>query len=129
MTPKLRRQVHAAITSAAAGNQTTAQIDSFIVCLTSLEEELLAALEKLENAKRELIEVRADVLAGEPVVRGTRLSARFVAKLVHEGVGVDELREEYDLTDEQVQAAVLFDRVTPKRGRPRARSGHHVSGK
>jgi uncharacterized protein (DUF433 family) len=124
MTPKLRRQVRDAIASSAARNETTARIEPFIICLASLEEDLLASLKTLENAKHDFIEVRADVIAGEPVIRGTRLSARFVAQLVREGVGTEELKEEYDLTAEQVQAAVLFDRVTPKRGRPRDRAGY-----
>lgn len=124
MTPKLRRQVRDAIASAAARNETTARIESFVICLASLEEDLLASLNTLESAKRDFIEVRADVLAGEPVIRGTRLSARFVAKLVCDGAGLEELNEEYDLTAEQVQAAVLFDRVSPKRGRPRERCSY-----
>jgi len=129
MTPKLRRRMRDAIASAAARNQATARLDPFIVCLAGLEDDLLAGLETLERAKRDFIEVRTDVLAGEPVVRGTRLSARFVAELVREGAGLEELKEEYDLTAEQVQAAVLFDRVTPKRGRPRERSSSRLPGK
>ncbi|MGC2201717.1 MAG: hypothetical protein WA633_16470, partial [Stellaceae bacterium] len=82
MTPKLRRRVRDTIASAAVRNEAHARLDPFIVCLTSLEEDLLAGLETLEHAKRDFIEVRDDVLAGEPVMRGTRLSARFVAELV-----------------------------------------------
>src|ERR1700761_2017798 len=56
LTPKLRLQVRDAIASAAARNEANARIDSFIVCLASLEENLLAGLENLERTKRDFIE-------------------------------------------------------------------------
>jgi uncharacterized protein (DUF433 family) len=67
--------------------------------------------------KRPLIESRPAVLAGEPVVKGTRIPARLIADLVRQGVPRNELRSEYDLTREQIEAAIMFDRVTPKRPR------------
>jgi uncharacterized protein (DUF433 family) len=71
-----------------------------------------------------LIESRPGVLAGEPVLKGTRISARLIADFVHQGVSRATIRREYDLTNEQIEAAVLFDRVTPRRGRPPVRRLH-----
>jgi len=127
MAPRLRRQVRNAIVHSAALNAETAGFDLFEVSLRALEEEVLEGFETLERIKRDFIETRKDVLAGEPVLRGTRLSVRLIADLMRQGASVDELVNEYELTPEQVEAAVVFDRVTPKRGRPRrvARlSGH-----
>src|SRR5215471_11925764 len=73
------------------------------------------------TVKRPLIESRPGVQAGEPVVKGTRIPARLIADLVRQGVPRAKLRSEYDLTREQIEAAILFDRVTPKRRRPPVR--------
>ncbi len=81
-------------------------------------------LAALERAKRDVIESRPGVLAGEPVLKGTRIPARLVADLVRQGTSRAKLRSEYDLTREQIDAAVLFDRVTPRRGRPPVRRLH-----
>jgi uncharacterized protein (DUF433 family) len=72
----------------------------------------------LGRAKRPVIESRPRVLAGETVVKGTRIPARLIADLVRQGVSRATIRSEYDLSREQIEAAILFDRVTPRRGRP-----------
>jgi uncharacterized protein (DUF433 family) len=64
------------------------------------------------------------VLAGEPVVKGTRIPARLIADLVRQGVSRAKIRGEYDLSREQIEAAILFDRVTPRRVRPPVRRLH-----
>ena len=119
MAPRLRRQVRNAIFLSAAQNAETASIELFKVSLAALENDVLEGFETLERIKRDFIESRPEVLAGEPVLRGTRLSVRLIADLVRQGAGPDELAEDYDVTPEQVDAAVTFDRVTPRRGRPR----------
>jgi len=48
----------------------------------------------------------------------------LVADLVRQDVSRATLRSEYDLTREQTEAALLFDRVTPRRGRPPVRRLH-----
>ena len=128
MAPALRRQVRNAIAHSAAQNETTAHFEVFTLSLASLESEVSEGFETLERAKREFIETRADVLGGEPILRGTRLSARLVADLIRQGATVEELCDDYDLTREQVQAAVTFDQVTPKRGRPRRQRSDPSAG-
>src|SRR5262249_5719516 len=73
------------------------------------------------TVKRPLIESRRGVQAGEPLVKGTRIPARLIADLVRQGVPRNNLRSEYELTREQIEAAVMFDRVTPRRRRPPVR--------
>lgn len=49
------------------------------------------------------------ILAGKPVIRGTRLSVEFVLNLLGHGSTVAEILEEYSgLTAEDVQACLLF---------------------
>jgi len=43
---------------------------------------------------------------------------------VRQGVSRGTIHREYDLRHEQIAAAVLFDRVTPRRGRPPVRRLH-----
>ena len=68
----------------------------------------------LGRTQRKLIESRPEVQAGEPVIRGTRIPARLIADLMRQGVSRTKLRSEYELTSEQIAAAVLFDRITPR---------------
>jgi uncharacterized protein (DUF433 family) len=74
--------------------------------------------------RRDYIESRPGVLAGEPVIKGTRIPARLIADLVRQGVSLARICSAYDLTRAQTEAAVLFDRVTPRRGRRPVRRLH-----
>jgi len=71
----------------------------------------------LKHIKRPLIEGRPSVLAAEPVVKGTRIPVRLIADLVRQGMPRAKLRSGFDLTREEIEAAILFDRVTPRRVR------------
>jgi uncharacterized protein (DUF433 family) len=116
-----RRRLRNAIAHAAAENAREATVEHFHVLLQELEAGLLGAFKELQAARNEHIESRADVLAGEPVIKGTRISARHVADLVKRGASTAELRDDFDITDDQIRSAVVFDRITPKRGRPASR--------
>ncbi|QDT57142.1 hypothetical protein Pan44_52090 [Caulifigura coniformis] len=49
------------------------------------------------------------VMAGQPVIKGTRLTVRFVLNVLAHGTSVDELLLEYDgLAVEDLQACFLF---------------------
>ena len=121
ISPKLRREIREAVGTAVGASEAVAKIASLEVPVAAIEEEILANFEALERARREHIESRPEVLAGEPVIRGTRIAARLVADLLKQGTSPEVIADEYDLTPEQVRAASIFDRVTPKRGRPRVR--------
>jgi len=56
------------------------------------------------------------VLAGESVIRGTRIAARHVADLIRRGASQAEVREDLELSDAQIEAALVFDRTTPRAG-------------
>jgi uncharacterized protein (DUF433 family) len=124
MAPALRRRMRAAIATAVAQSRAVAKVAAFEVKISPLEQTARKNLAALERVKRDVIESRPAVLAGEPVLKGTRIPARLVADLVRHGTSRAKLRSEYDLTREQIEAAVLFDRVTPRRGRPPVRRLH-----
>lgn len=49
------------------------------------------------------------VLAGQPVLRGTRLSVAYILRLLASGATVEEILQEYEgLTPEDIQACLLF---------------------
>lgn len=129
IAPSLRRQIRDAIATAVARAEPTARVATLEVPVASIEKELSPSFEALARLRQE-IEIRPEVLAGEPVIRGTRIAARLVADLLRQGVAPAEIAEEYELAPAQIDAAALFDRVTPKRGRPAAarklRPARHV---
>jgi uncharacterized protein (DUF433 family) len=55
------------------------------------------------------ITIDAEVLAGKPIIQGTRLSVEFVVGLLAQGWSVDELLNEYDhITRADVQACLAY---------------------
>lgn len=49
------------------------------------------------------------ILAGKPVIRGTRLSVEYILNLLAHGTSFPEILEEYDgLSPEDIQACILF---------------------
>ncbi len=51
----------------------------------------------------------SDVLAGKPVVQGTRLSVQFILNLLAHGETVDTIVAEYTyLTNDDIRACLLF---------------------
>lgn len=59
---------------------------------------------------RKHIEVDPDRHSGEPVVKGRRLSTHRVANLAAEPSGLDVLREDFSLTDDEIEDAVGYER-------------------
>jgi uncharacterized protein (DUF433 family) len=57
----------------------------------------------------ERITLNPKVMAGKPVIKGTRLTVEYVLGLLAHGATPEEILEEYDgLTAEDVQACILF---------------------
>jgi uncharacterized protein (DUF433 family) len=130
ITPKLRKRFHAAITAAVRDKDDQAKLDFIVFHFDKTMEELSSRFSQLKHTRDRYIEIRPGVLNGDPVLKGTRISAHFVADLMKGGALSDEVAEELDLSPEQIDAAVLFARVSPRRGRPSARRRNlteHVS--
>lgn len=55
------------------------------------------------------IELRPDVLAGKPIVRGTRLAVEFIVDLLADGWSEDAILAEYrDLTVDDIRACLQY---------------------
>lgn len=61
---------------------------------------------------RELLErivCNPKILAGKPVIKGTRLSVEFILNLLAHGSTFEEILDEYEgLTQQDLQACLLF---------------------
>jgi uncharacterized protein (DUF433 family) len=57
----------------------------------------------------ERITIDPAVLAGKPIISGTRISVEFVVGLLAQGWSVDDVLNEYDhITREDVQACLVY---------------------
>lgn len=57
----------------------------------------------------ERIVLNSKVLAGKPVIRGTRLSVEYILNILARGATITEIIEEYqDLNPKDIQACILF---------------------
>ena len=57
----------------------------------------------------ECIAINPKVMAGKPVIKGTRLTVEFILNLMAHGATVQEIMDEYTgLTHEDIQACILF---------------------
>ncbi|TNC06822.1 DUF433 domain-containing protein [Methylobacterium terricola] len=73
-----------------------------------------------------LIESNKDILGGEPVFTGTRLSVRHVGGMLEQGETLDNILEDYPyLNHRMVHFARLFYLANPAKGRPRRKSEIH----
>ena len=62
-----------------------------------------------EQKLLERITLNPKVMAGKPVIKGTRLTVEYILNLLAHGATVPEILEEYKgLTPEDIQACLLF---------------------
>jgi len=54
------------------------------------------------------IVVRADVMAGKPVIRSTRITVDLILELLGKGMKSEEIAEDYNIEVEDVYAALLY---------------------
>nr|WP_294526355.1 XRE family transcriptional regulator [uncultured Rhodopila sp.] len=120
LDPALRKLVREAIADAASAGRNEAAVHRLAFRIDLIRRDILGPFEALERSKDDHIESRPNVLGGEPVIKGTRIAARHVADVMKRGATREELRDDLELTDAQIDAAVVFDRTCPKRGRPAA---------
>ncbi len=69
---------------------------------------------------KDLVAQNEEVMSGEACLKGTRLSVYQLSDLFAE-CGRDEVRDTYpDVTDLELEAAVMFAEMFPRKGRPRS---------
>lgn len=61
------------------------------------------------------------IMGGTPVIAGTRMTVHAVAGRVERGETIDGIAEEYGLSAEAVEAAVIYAKAHPLVGRPGGR--------
>jgi len=55
------------------------------------------------------IVVNSEILAGKPIIEGTRISAEFILELLSSGMTIDEIIREYPhLTKEDILASIKY---------------------
>jgi len=65
--------------------------------------------ETMEHKLLERIEINPQILAGKPVIKGTRISVELILRMLSQGISVEEILEEYPhLTEEDVKAALAY---------------------
>ena len=65
--------------------------------------------ETMEHKLLECIEINPQILAGKPVIKGTRISVELILRMLSQGISVEEILEEYPhLTEEDVKAALAY---------------------
>jgi uncharacterized protein (DUF433 family) len=57
------------------------------------------------------VDMHPDVVAGNPVIKGTRLETEFISALVSRGLTPERVAEMYHLAPEQVRCALNFVRA------------------
>lgn len=99
------------------GPQRTWQIDAGPVMRTVGQRMRL-----YERARNEFVERNPSILGGTPVIKGTRLNVYALAGRLTHGETIDALLNEYpSVTREQLEAALLYAKANPLRGRPGGR--------
>lgn len=116
---KTRASLAQRVLQAVARREGTVTFGSFLLSLAQLTRALKPRLDVID-ALRGAFEINPDVAGGAPVVRGTRLKAHMLAEIVRRGVSASEVAAEYELTEDKVRLAVLYDALYPRRGRPPA---------
>lgn len=93
-------------------------------------EEALQRAKRYVELRERYLEVSPGTRGGEPVIRGTRVPIRGLAKQIELGEAPEVLREDYPRIDEEAyDFAVMWARMNPKRGRPTPMWGvKHGSG-
>lgn len=56
------------------------------------------------------IEINPHILVGKPVIKGTRISVELILEELACGATHEYLTREYDITEEDIQAALLYAR-------------------
>lgn len=103
-----------------AGHESELAIgDALVIRWTPEMTRAVEAAESYATLREQWIETNPDIRGGEPVIRGTRITARGVAGRLDGGDTVAMLTEEYPTTPaEAFLTAYTYARAHPRRGRP-----------
>jgi uncharacterized protein (DUF433 family) len=115
---KDKRRLSRWLRDADPGDETALGTALIVRKTTDIEDATRAAV-RYAALKDRFLELNPNRQGGEPVIRGTRISIRGLAKQIEAGEGLDVLRHEYDYIDEDAfDFAVQWTKANPRRGRP-----------
>jgi len=118
---KEKRRVSRWLRTAEAGAETSLG-EALVVRKTPVLDGATKAALRYAELKDRFLEVNPERQGGEPVIRGTRIPIRGLAKQIEAGESIEVLRREYDYLDEDAfEFAVQWAKANPRRGRPTAR--------
>lgn len=113
-----RRRVHQQLVASGVRQGYVQASPAVVVDVAAPLARVEEALERYRRLMDE-IEIDPDVQRGEPVLRGTRITAYTIAEIAERGTPEDEIFRHYPgLRAGQVEAARLFAKAHPRRGRP-----------
>ena len=122
---RMRRDVFDALAAEAHPRDSISLDAGFLtIDLREPRRELAQAMWRLRRA-RALVRSDPEVMGGDPVFQGTRVSVHMIANMLTLGDGENDLLESYpSLTVEMIRLAPLYAAAYQLRGRPRARPRH-----
>lgn len=96
--------------------------DAFRFKLKEVVDAVWERIEAFDRWKAKRVATDPDILGGEPVIRGTRLSVRHIGQLAAR-VPISDIMKDYDyLSPDDVMFAAQYARAYPRVGRPRESS-------
>jgi len=121
-TPEFRRRLSAAI--GAAPKQQVVSVGALKVNVGEARREVMERLKELRRAER-LVTVDPEIMGGNPVFRGTRVTVHQIAELLATGETIEPLRDDYPrVSEEMIRLAPIYAAAHPLRGRPRKQPWH-----
>ncbi len=82
----------------------------------------------LYERARERIVSDPDIMGGAPTIRGTRITAQAILDRIEAGDTIDSVLDDYPYLDrETVEAAAVYAKANPVRGRPAGKPWRHGS--
>lgn len=96
------------------------RLDEALAVRMGLEvEEAVRRARRYVELRERLVEIDPEVCGGEPVITGTRMPVRSLARLIELGETREVLREDYPfLPEESYELAPLWAKANPRQGRP-----------
>jgi uncharacterized protein (DUF433 family) len=124
LTIDLRREIYTDLCKAIRDGdhpKLRVNFDTFVVLLRPILHEIDKRIVDIQAA-RNSVQFDSNVRGGEPTVSNTRIPVYMLQELVVNGAARREIAIEYELTPRQVDLALLYAELHPRRGRP-ARTG------
>lgn len=115
---ELRKRIYIEVRKAIEKNNNERDLSvAFVLRLDGVLEEINQRMEDIMKA-RASVNINPSVRGGMPVIGGTRIPVHVIGEMIRRGVTEMEIAEAYDLSCSQIESAVLYDQLHPRRGRP-----------